>query len=283
MMNSELKKISIVIFTIYFPPVISIASYRLEAFAKYLDKEKFEITVICPEKESDHNVQDINSINIRRLKYKPHPLKIIFNKKDTFIVHKIKALYNRIFSIFIHDEYKDWEKEAIKAFKKIDAIRKTDKVLSSFPTVAPHAVALKLKMEGADFKWIADMRDEMSLNPFNNSLQKMYLSKIEKRLFEKADLITTTTPSLVGAFRKLAGGKPDIEFKVAGMKKCKKYHLPENISFLGWVENMKPLYKNSVLCLRLTVHDGLPFFVLEAVNNYRYVSFMQRYEPCHFI
>ncbi len=125
-MNSGSKKINIVIFTIYFPPVISIASYRLEAFAKYLDKEKFNITVICPKTESDHKVRDINSINMIRLTYKPHPLKIKFSKKDTFIVHKIKALYNRIFSIFIHDEYKDWVKEAIKAFKKIDAIHKTD-------------------------------------------------------------------------------------------------------------------------------------------------------------
>ena len=123
----------------------------------------------------------------------------------------MKALYNRIFTTFIHNDNSSWEINAVRAFKTISKDKKVDVVISTFPTVEPHNAVLQLKNDSFNFKWVADMRDEMSLNPFNNSLQKRYLSKIEKRLFEKADLITTTTPSLVEAFRKIAGGKPDIE------------------------------------------------------------------------
>ncbi len=207
MMGAESNKKNLVIFTIYFPPIISIASYRLEAFAKYFDKEKFNITVICRETDSDDKFQGIESVNVVRLSHQPHFLKIKFNKKDTFLVHKIKALYNHIFNLFIHDEYKSWKNNAINAFKKINAVHNTDYVISTFPTVAPHLVALKLKKEGFDFKWIADMRDEMSLNPFNNYFTKRYLRKVEQKLFSTASCLTTTTPSFVNNFNKLAGAK----------------------------------------------------------------------------
>ena len=211
MKKNGTDKINLVIFTLYFPPAISTASNRLEAFAKYLNKNVFDITVICPESENGSYNSTIEGVNVIRVKNKPHPLKINFSGKEKFYTHKLKALYNRIFTTFIHNDNSSWEINAVRAFKTISKDKKVDVVISTFPTVEPHNAVLQLKNDSFNFKWVADMRDEMSLNPFNNSLQKRYLSKIEKRLFEKADLITTTTPSLVEAFRKIAGGKPDIE------------------------------------------------------------------------
>lgn len=211
MTKDKSNKINLVIFTIYYPPVISIASYRLEAFARYLDKKRFNITVICPETDNPGNTPEIESVNVIRLPFKPHPLKVKFSKNDTFAIHKLKALYNLFSFHFIHDEYKDWGKKAMETFKKINATQKTDIVISTFPTVAPHLVALKLKYEGFDFKWVADMRDEMSKNPFIVPLHKKYLEKVEKKLFEKVDLITTTTPSMVKDFEELSEGKVDVQ------------------------------------------------------------------------
>ena len=211
MIKSGDNKINLVIFTLYFPPEISTASNRLEAFAKYFNKNVFNITVICPETGKRNEFKEIEKIRIIRLENKPHFLKIKFTGKESFVVHKLKALYNKIFTGFIHNENRNWEDEAIKAFMKINKNSKVDIVLSTFPTVEPHSAVLKLKNEGYDFKWIADMRDEMSLNPYNNRLNRIYLSKIEKRLFEKADLITTTTPALVKAFKGLAKGKVAVE------------------------------------------------------------------------
>ncbi len=211
MISTKSNKINIVIFTIYFPPVISIASYRLEAFAKYLDKEKFNITIICPKTENDEDFKEISSINVIRLNNRPHILKVKFSNKDSFLIHKFKALYNHIFNYFVPDEYKNWREKAIKIFKETENLQKADIVISSFPTVAPHLVALKLKKEGAGFKWIADMRDEMSQNPFINSFVKKYLYKIEQQIFSEANCITTTTPSFVSDFSKLSAGKICVE------------------------------------------------------------------------
>lgn len=191
--------------------MISTASNRIEAFAKYLDKEKFNITVICPDSDLNNNSPNIDFVNVIRLNNKPHFLKIQFTKRDSFIIHKFKALYNRIFNLFIHNEYKDWNKFATEAFKKINAINKVDYVISTYPVASPHLAVLKLKNEGFDFRWIADMRDEMSLNPFNNYLKKKYLEKIERKIFTEASCIITTTPSLVNAFKELAGLKVDVQ------------------------------------------------------------------------
>ena len=146
MIKSGTGKKNLVILTLYFPPTISTASNRLFAFARYLDKQKFNITVICPESEGENNeIEDIESIRVIRLKNKQHFLKISFNKEDTFIIHKLKAVYNKIFNHFIKNEFKNWGKSAIIVLKDIYKREKTDYVISTFPMVAPHLVALKLK------------------------------------------------------------------------------------------------------------------------------------------
>ena len=211
MMKAGPKKKNIVIFTIYFPPVISIASYRLEAFAKYLDKGKFNITVICPEIDSEDAYSEINSVNVIRLANKPHFLKVKFRNNDSFFLHKFKALYNRIFNLFVHDEYRTWKRKAITEFKKLNSIEDVDYVVSTYPVVAPHLAALELKKQGFGFKWIADMRDEMSQNPFSNYFKRRYLEKIERKLFSEANCITTVTPGCVASFKDLVQNKIIIE------------------------------------------------------------------------
>jgi len=210
-MNSESDIKNLVILTMYFPPSISTASNRILAFAKYLDKQKLNITVICPKPADNYEMEKVESVRVIRLKNKPHPLKISFSKNDTFVIHKLKALYNKIFNQFIKDEHKRWRKLAIDALMDLCENEKTDYVISTFPTVAPHLVAMKLKQRGYNFKWIADMRDEMSLNPFNNYLKKKYLQKVERDLFSEANCITTVTPSLVNTFKKLANDKVCVE------------------------------------------------------------------------
>jgi glycosyltransferase involved in cell wall biosynthesis len=202
MINSKNSGKNLIILTVYFPPTISIASNRLLAFAKYLDSDKFNITVICPEVEKVESSElIINKVRIIRIKNKKHPLKIRFNKKDSYVIHKLKAVYNLVFNQFIRDEYRYWSKSAIKyitnEFDKIGI----DYLISSFPTVAPHLVALNLKKSEFSFKWIADMRDGMSQNPFSLFFQRRYLKSIESKIFENVWKITTVTPGLVRSFK----------------------------------------------------------------------------------
>lgn len=256
MINSEKNRKNIVILTVYFPPKISTASNRLLAFAKYLDHKKFNITVICTDEGNDQQDQSgLSAVRIIRIKNKKHPFKILFKKNDSFVVHKMKAGYNRLFNQFITDEYTDWSRSVfeyiVKNYKQDDI----DIMISSFPTVAPHLVALKLKKSNYRFKWIADMRDGMSQNPFNLFFQKRHLRQIEIEIIKLAWCITTTTPPLVHSFKTLAGNFP---LNVHEIRNGFDFDLPDQYNF------------NSVftICHAGTFYaDIKPFRFLEAIEE----------------
>jgi hypothetical protein len=75
---------------------------------------------------------------------------------------------------------------------------------------------------------------------------------------------------------------PFIEVRIAGIS---HYHrpLPGNVKLLGWKENMLEEYRNCVLYLRLPIHDGLSFSVLEALSHGRYVGYCYEYPHTIFI
>ncbi|MCX7862582.1 MAG: hypothetical protein N2449_06270 [Bacteroidales bacterium] len=67
---------------------------------------------------------------------------------------------------------------------------------------------------------------------------------------------------------------PNINFYVAGVEKS-IVSLPPNVILLGWVTDMSKVILNSVVCMRIPEHDGLSFFVLEALQHQRYVLYNQ--------
>jgi len=76
----------------------------------------------------------------------------------------------------------------------------------------------------------------------------------------------------------LAKTYPDVKFRISGISRYKD-NMPDNIELLGWIDNMEEQYRRSVLCVRLTKHDAVSFFVLEALNNQRYVAFTYNIDP----
>lgn len=80
----------------------------------------------------------------------------------------------------------------------------------------------------------------------------------------------------------LAEAFPDVPVRIAGISKY-RHKVPDNIELLGWVNNMEEQYRRSILCVRLTGHDAVSFFVLEALNNQRYVAFTYDIPPVHHI
>jgi len=81
---------------------------------------------------------------------------------------------------------------------------------------------------------------------------------------------------------KLAEKFPDINIRVMGIKKSKK-KLPKNIILLGWIKDTKTEFLNSILFLRLTVHDGLPFSVIESLSYSRYVAMTNKFPYTTYI
>jgi glycosyltransferase involved in cell wall biosynthesis len=226
---SENSKKNLIILTVYFPPTISTAAYRLLSFVKYLDKNKFNITVVCPEDDTGEEPEySIDNVRILRIKNKKHPLKVRFGKKDSFLIHKIKAAYNIVFNQFIRDEYQFWTESAAKVIASKFDKNSIDFAISSFPTVAPHLAVLRLINLGYKFKWIADMRDGMSQNPYNLYFQKHNLRHIESKVLQNAWLITTTTPSLVRSFELLSGSSL---CKIFEIRNGYDFEIPEKYTF----------------------------------------------------
>lgn len=69
---------------------------------------------------------------------------------------------------------------------------------------------------------------------------------------------------------RLAADFPEIEIRIAGIS-CLDEYVPANVKLLGWVDEMRAQYEDSVVFLRLADHDGNSFSVLEALSFGRYV------------
>ncbi len=57
--------------------------------------------------------------------------------------------------------------------------------------------------------------------------------------------------------------------------------VPSNVQFLGLVDNMQEMYRNSTCLIRIPKHDGLSAMVLEAMANGRYVIYNHKC-PCTY-
>lgn len=67
--------------------------------------------------------------------------------------------------------------------------------------------------------------------------------------------------------------RPNYQFLVVGADRCEAGAAPPNVTFLGKVQDMEPVYAASTTLLRLTPHDGLPKMPIEAMAMNRPVLY----------
>jgi len=79
---------------------------------------------------------------------------------------------------------------------------------------------------------------------------------------------------------KLTQELPDIEFLIARHSGRGAPSLP-NVKYLGYVDNLEPIWKQVKVYLRLTKHDGLAHGVVEALARGRHVVWSQSLPYCH--
>jgi hypothetical protein len=78
-----------------------------------------------------------------------------------------------------------------------------DCIISSFSPQEAHLVAIEFKKKFPSIPWIADMRDEMSANPYIDATTKQTLEKVEKQVNEFADAVTSVSEPILIDFKKL--------------------------------------------------------------------------------
>ncbi len=194
-------KKNIVLITTWFPPAIGVAVNRMSAFAKYLDHEKFELSVLTLGGADSKIEEDYFNAKVRRFS-NPQILKSPkFNSGDSRIKHKLKTAWNILVLKSNSDVYKGWRKKVEHELDRMNSIRKIDLIISSFSPESAHLAALNFCKKNTNVKWIADMRDEMSQNPTISVKLKKHLLRIESEISTFASCITTVSQPLVELFR----------------------------------------------------------------------------------
>jgi len=194
-----MDKKNILIISVYYPPIESIASNRIYSFAKYLDKSKFNIFVHTVDEQKKYD-NDLDGVEVLRVKNKAFFKQFTFNKRTNKLIHYSKVLYNILINKFIKNSYQNWIDDSFRLLRKKINEEKIDLIISSFAPDASHILALKLKKEFPYIKWIADMRDEMSLSPFISNDVKYRYHVLEKDICKYANAVTSVSKPILNEF-----------------------------------------------------------------------------------
>ncbi len=198
-------KKNILIISIYYPPIQSIASNRIYSFAKYLDKEKYNVYVHTLGNEN--SVESDDDIVVQRVKNDVLFRPLLFTKRTNKFIHYSKVIYNKFVKYFFEDEYRGWISESLDILPQFIKEKNIDILISSYAPTAPHSVALELKKEFPYLKWIADMRDEMSQSLGLPLKLKEKYQKLENEIFTYVNAMTSVSKPLVDEFASLSSNQ----------------------------------------------------------------------------
>lgn len=203
------KKRHIVIITTWFPPKIGVAVNRMHSFAKYLSKEKYHISVITTS-ENTTTIPIMDDVSVFRIPNKQFFKPPHFNN-DNFLTHKLKVLWKVFINKVYHNDLKGWTKESLIKLNEIHSKNRIDVIISSFSPVASHLIALEFIKQHPSTKWIADMRDEMSITPIIDKKTKVYYQSIEKEINKHATALTSVSEPILNDFKNALPNIPHFE------------------------------------------------------------------------
>jgi glycosyltransferase involved in cell wall biosynthesis len=176
----------------------------MDAFAYYLNLNGFKVSVITLKEHSeDLNYELKDGISVYRLSNK------VFIKRPKFYAgepkwkHLVKVIWNLTSARFDPLPESGWMKAVSAQLSKLNQEKKIDLVISSFSPVESHLAALNFLNKNKDVKWIADMRDEMSMNKLIPLSAQRKLARIEREIALRADAITSVSVPILIQFRKL--------------------------------------------------------------------------------
>ena len=193
-------KKNILIISIYYPPIQSIASNRIESFSKYLDRKKYNVFVHTLASNEPCQIENTVVHRVKnRLFFKP----LLFTKRTNKIIHYSKIIYNKLINKLFSNEYKGWIKNSLNTLPTFIKKNKIDIILSTYSPSSPHIVALELKKQFPYLIWIADMRDEMSMSIGLSLAQKKVYQLIEKDIYSYSSAIITVSKPILDEFKSM--------------------------------------------------------------------------------
>lgn len=222
-------------FCYYYPPLGGIGSQRSQKFARYLGDYGWQPVVITPQQGCyfvDPSLDDgtargvevirTGAINISSL------LKSTVMKRSGDSAASAGAAHLQPYADgallgflkravrtwgYIPDGQIGWFPYALRAAQRAVAKGGIEAIFSSSFPVTAHLLAHRLK-QATGKPWIADFRDLWTENhyaDYSSRLRKRIDQKIEAKLLQQADIITTVSDEWAETLRRMTGGKQRVE------------------------------------------------------------------------
>lgn len=196
-----MKTKRIALITTWFPPINGVAVSRMNAFANYLS-EAFHVEVFCLGEKSEQ-IQKSENLTVHFSTSNKLFEKLKSNQSDNKLVHNAKTALRIGLKYIIKNPLDSWKKATIQKLKQRHKEVPFDLIISSYSPQEAHLVAIEFCKEFSKIPWIADMRDEMSSNPYIDLNTKNMLMAIEKDVNKYASAITSVSKPIVDEFRQI--------------------------------------------------------------------------------
>lgn len=202
------SKIRLLLITDHYTPKQGIASQRMAAFAKYLLKLGFDVSIFT---DGDDNAP--SEINVLRVKSDHWLAQANFDSSSSGLAHKFKAARNRTIRWIQPDQNPGFYTNGLKAVRDFHKQNQFQVIVSSYSSLAAHKLAYALKSEFRQLYWVADFRDEMSQNFDVNTINRVRLLSWEKRFLQSADMVTSVSAPILAYFQELNPHIPALEVR----------------------------------------------------------------------
>ena len=192
---------NILIISNYFFPNNRIASFRINAFAKYFHEAGHEVTVVT--EDSCDYTTFWEGCEVHYLKdpvISEQQLHQHWQSRRKWVLRRVVLALEYRLTL---DAKRLWRIRAQKCVKMLLDSRKYDVVLTTFGGLSPHMIALAMRRKGYQFYWVADMRDEMSKRKVSKDRFKISrrLAGPERRVLNSADLVLAVSKPILDDFR----------------------------------------------------------------------------------
>lgn len=210
-----MKKVLIISYS--YPPSNAPAAQRPYAFAKYLDKTKYMVTVLtCSNQDSSlgfDKTKDIRLKDVELVRTKSWIGKgaasfreggmVSKSEKKGFFKHIKKSIFKTLSSLITPDKAIFWLPSAKNWIK--NEMSDYDIVITTSPVFSNHFLGRIIKKKNPNIKWVADFRDYHFLenleydNRFKNKLNKRW----ENRVIQESDVVVFISNAMKEAYAKM--------------------------------------------------------------------------------
>ncbi len=207
------KKKNILIVSYSYPPSNAPAAQRPYSLAKYLNKSKYNVTVItCSNADSSLGIDYSDKLKLDNVKlikihtkfqkyistYRPETSQV--TKVNNNVSQKFKSFIFKIGSkLIIPDKAAFWHLNVKKYLNENNnIIETTDCLITTSPLISNHILGNYIKSKKKHINWIADFRDFHYLENwfYSKKIFSLYHKIIEKKIIKNSDSLTFVSLSM---------------------------------------------------------------------------------------